>query len=167
MTESIQMASAEVELLESTLRGLLEQLELTVELETEISENAVYFNIVGDDQEYFQHNRGELLRDMTYLLHTLHRKAFPESENDVKVDAGNLVRDKERELCDMAMSAAQRAMDTGKEVLMAPLNPYERRIVHMALQTHDQLETESMGEGHLKRIAIRQVNTPEVAADEV
>jgi spoIIIJ-associated protein len=56
-----------------------------------------------------------------------------------------------------AQELARRVVETGREELMRPMNPAERRIVHMALQDMDGITTESRGEGRGRRLAILPV----------
>ena len=55
---------------------------------------------------------------------------------------------------DIAVRTAEKVKTSGEESLLSPLNPYERRIVHLALAEIGGVETHSVGDGFLKRIAI-------------
>lgn len=156
MTQS-EHAQAAVDLLLESLNTFTQGHGLDVRLESDIDLPSVYVNFVGEDEDYFYKNYGESLRDLSFLMMTLVEKQFPEVELEIKVDSGGYLAAKEAELRGMAESAAARARDTQNQVLLNPLNPYERRLVHMALQKHEDIETESLGEGHLKRIAVRVI----------
>lgn len=156
MTQS-EHAQAAVDLLLESLETFTKGHGLDVRLESDIDLPSVYVNFVGEDEDYFFKNYGESLRDLSFLMMTLVEKRFPDVELEIKVDSGGYLAAKEAELRGMAESAAARARDTQNQVLLNPLNPYERRLVHMALQKHEDIETESLGEGHLKRIAVRAI----------
>ncbi|CAM2007515.1 Jag family protein [Acanthopleuribacter pedis] len=156
MTQTEQAQPA-VDLLLESLDTFTRGHGLDVTLESDIEFPSVYVNFVGEDENFFQKNHGEALRDLSFLMMTLVEKHFPDLELEIKVDSGGFIAAKEAELRGMAESAAARARDTGNQVLLNPLNPYERRLVHMALQDYEDVETESLGEGHLKRIAVRVV----------
>ena len=147
--------SAEAQCVIDNLQLFTDSHGLEVSMETSVDLPSIYVNFVGEDEDFFQKNHGESLRDLSFLMHTLVEKKFPESELDIKVDSGGFLLSKEKELQGMAESAAARARDTQNQVLLNPLNPYERRLVHLALQDYEDIETESLGEGHLKRIAVR------------
>lgn len=61
---------------------------------------------------------------------------------------------REQNLREMALSAAERAKATGKEVIMPPMESFDRRIVHMALADDSSVVTESVGEGRDRRLII-------------
>jgi spoIIIJ-associated protein len=72
----------------------------------------------------------------------------------VRVDGAGLRAEREQEIVALAEAAAGRVAAGGEAELLAPLNPAERRIVHQTLSAHPGVDTESLGEGHLKRIRI-------------
>ena len=73
----------------------------------------------------------------------------------IHVDSEGFRRVREDEIVEIAQRTAEKALDRGEECLLSPLNPYERRLVHLALQDNDAVETRSQGDGFLKRVAIR------------
>ena len=70
------------------------------------------------------------------------------------VDALEYRKGKDVELRKMAMFLAQKAKDTGVEQQLGPLNPYERRIVHMAVAEVPGATTESIGDAFSKTVHI-------------
>jgi len=77
----------------------------------------------------------------------------------VRVDGAGLRTARERELIARAETAAERVVTGGEAELLEPLNPAERRIVHQTLSAHPGVDTESLGDGHLKRIRISPLPT--------
>jgi spoIIIJ-associated protein len=63
-------------------------------------------------------------------------------------------RDKDAELRQMAKFMADKARSTGAPQEMGPLNPYERRIVHLAIAEQDNMTSESIGDAHMKTVII-------------
>lgn len=61
---------------------------------------------------------------------------------------------REQNLHEMAMTAAERAKATGKEVVMPPMESFDRRIIHLALSKDPTVVTESIGEGKDRRLVI-------------
>ena len=58
----------------------------------------------------------------------------------------------------MARSAAERVKKNGNRIALAPMNGYERRLVHIALRGEDQVTTHSEGEDPYRRVVITAVN---------
>jgi spoIIIJ-associated protein len=54
----------------------------------------------------------------------------------------------------MAKFMAEKARTSGAAQEMGPLNPYERRIVHLAIAEHDDVTSESIGDAHMKTVII-------------
>lgn len=57
----------------------------------------------------------------------------------------------------LARSMAEEAILEGKEIVLRPMSPYERRIVHMELSKNSRVKTESIGEGENRKVIIRPV----------
>ena len=74
-------------------------------------------------------------------------------DNRVLIDCNGFRRDKDAELRQMARYMAERARDVGPQE-MGPLNPYERRIVHMAISEDPTVSSESIGDAFLKTVII-------------
>ncbi len=140
--------------MEKLARGLVDASEMEVSLEMDRNENGLYFNVSGPDAKYFLANKGEVLRSATQLLHYAHKRDHPDSELNVKFDAEWSQRGREDEVRQLALDAAARVDDGGGEVELEPLNPYERRIVHMTLVDRADLATASVGEGHMKSVRV-------------
>jgi spoIIIJ-associated protein len=110
-------------------------------------------NLSGPDREYLLDRRGEALNAVQYLLNRIVYRGHKGKKIHVDSDGYRKVR--EEEIVEIAERAAEKAIDRGEECVLSPLNPYERRLVHLALQDNDAIETHSLGEGFLKRVAIR------------
>lgn len=78
------------------------------------------------------------------------------------VSVGDYRERREKQLQEMAFSAAERVMQEAQPVYLTQLTPAERRIVHMALQNHDAVMSESEGEGRNRRLVIKPKETPSV-----
>ena len=158
MTANTKVTDEEKNRLEEKVKTLLRAVELDVDLETDTEEDRLYFNVSGPDVRFFLRNKEEVLRSVTLLLQTLHHKLFPESEIDIRFDANRVLREREDEVRAMVREAVNALSEDGDETLLEPLNPYERRIIHLALKNEAQFETESVGEGHYKKVKVRFVS---------
>jgi spoIIIJ-associated protein len=110
-------------------------------------------NLSGDGAEWLVRRRGETLNALQHIVSTVFRDSVPE-EQRVVVDCLGFRQDKDAELRKMAQFMADKAVDTGAPQEMGPLNPYERRIVHMAVAERGDAASESIGDAFMKTVII-------------
>lgn len=110
-------------------------------------------NISGEEAELLVRHRGEPIRALQHVVDTSFARAFDDGRR-VFVDALEYRKGKDVELRKMAVFLAQKARDTGVEQQLGPLNPYERRIVHMAVAEVPGATTESIGDAFSKTVHI-------------
>jgi spoIIIJ-associated protein len=125
-----------------------------VQLTTRIEEapEGTRINLDGEDGGIFIRRGGEGLQALQHLVATTFRKQLGD-DNRVLIDCNGFRRDKDAELRQMAKYMAERARDVGPQE-MGPLNPYERRIVHMAIAEDPTVSSESIGDAFLKTVII-------------
>jgi spoIIIJ-associated protein len=70
------------------------------------------------------------------------------------VDVGGFKARREKSLRRLAQRMAEQAVRTDRTVVLEPMSPYERRIIHVALREHPQVTTESIGEGNRRKVTI-------------
>ncbi len=99
-------------------------------------------------------HRGETLRALEFLVNQIVKHQDPESPR-VLVDIAGYKEARRQALLEMAQEVADRVKETGAEEELKPMNPAERRIVHMALREIDGVETESRGTDRDRRIVVR------------
>lgn len=161
----VNQHSAEIDRIQSMVEQLLSSLDLEATIHTEVEPNQVYFNVEGTDIDMLLGHRQETPRSLaTVLQHALDRWA-PDSELTIKMDVNRTLRDQEDGLVQKAREAFEAVMAGEEEVVLGPFNPYERRLIHMALQAEEEVKTNSLGEGHLKRMVIRKVAVKESDSD--
>ncbi len=112
------------------------------------------FELMGDDVEPLLANKGEGLAGLEVLTgritgKRLGRPVYP------RLDAEGFRAHQRESLEDLARRSAEEAKRTRRPQLLPPLPPGERRLVHLALAEDPDVETESEGEGFLKRVAVR------------
>ena len=110
-------------------------------------------NLTGDGAEWLVRRRGETLNALQHIVSTVFRDSVPE-EQRIVVDCLGFRQDKDAELRKMALFMAGKAVDTGAPQEMGPLNPYERRIVHMAVAERGDATSESIGDAFMKTVII-------------
>jgi spoIIIJ-associated protein len=136
------------ELAERLLRGL----GLDVQVEARDAGATIEVEITGPDHDYLLGQQGEALNATQYLLNRILYRG--RRGKKIHVDAGGFRKLREDEVVEIALRTAEKAKARGEECLLSPLNPYERRLVHLALGEIDGIETRSIGDGFLKRVAI-------------
>lgn len=132
---------------------LLRGLGLEVEADARDAGETIEVDITGADREFLLDRRGEALNALQYLLNRILYRG--RKGKKIHVDSEGFRRFREEEIIEIAQRTAEKALGRGEECLLSPLNPYERRLVHLALKDNDAVETRSQGNGFLKRVAIR------------
>jgi spoIIIJ-associated protein len=110
-------------------------------------------NFTGEEAELLARHRGEPLKALQHVVDMAFGRTL-EGEQRVFVDALGYRRGKDVELRQTARFLAERAKQTGMEQQLGPLNPYERRIVHLAVAEIPGATTESIGDAFSKTVLI-------------
>ena len=126
---------------------------LDVSFETEQEEETLKINMVGENQGILIGHRGETLDALQYLCSLRVNKDRDEYIR-VTLDTENYRAKREQTLINLANRMAQKAVRSGRRMAMEPMNPYERRIMHSALQGNEQVTTHSEGEEPNRRVVI-------------
>jgi spoIIIJ-associated protein len=124
-------------------------------LTTRIEETAedTRINLEGEDGGVLIRRNGEGLQALQHLVATAFRKQLGD-DNRIVIDCNGFRRDKDAELRQMARFMAEKARGTGAPQEMGPLNPYERRIVHLTIAEDPSVSSESIGDAFLKTVII-------------
>jgi spoIIIJ-associated protein len=122
-------------------------------VEVEETSDGPRFNLTGDEAELLVRHRGEPLKALQHVVDMSYGRTL-DGEKRVFVDALEYRKGKDIELRNMAKFMAQKARDSGLEQQIGPLNPYERRIVHMAVAEVPGVTTESVGDAFSKTVLI-------------
>ncbi len=110
-------------------------------------------NLTGEEAELLVRHRGEPLKALQHVVDMSFGRSL-DGEKRVFVDALAYRKGKDIELRKMARLLAEKARDTGVDQQLGPLNPYERRIVHMAVAEIPGATTESIGDAFSKTVLI-------------
>lgn len=98
-------------------------------------------------------HRGDTLRALEYLVGQMAKAHDPEAPR-IMVDVAGYKEARRHSLEELAKTTAQNVKDSGVEEELKPMNPADRRIVHMALKDIEGVVTESRGDGHNRRIVV-------------
>jgi spoIIIJ-associated protein len=111
------------------------------------------FNLSGEEAELLVRHRGEPVKALQHIVDMAYGRSVPEPKR-VFVDALSYRKGKDIELRQMAKFLAEKAKQSGLDQQLGPLNPYERRIVHMAVAEIPGVTTESVGDAISKTVLI-------------
>lgn len=140
---------------ETALTELLSAAGLLVETRRrEVNGDEMLFELFGDDVEPLLANKGEGLTGLEVLVGRIASKRVGRPVHP-RLDAEGFRAHRKEALEELAQTSAEEVRRTRKPSLLPPLAPWERRLVHLALSEDPELETESEGDGFLKRVEVR------------
>ena len=145
------------------LMDVTERMGVKVDVYVNDSEpDSLSIHMIGDTLGILIGRRGETLDALQYLT-SLQVNKGREGYIRVTLDTENYRAKREDSLRRLAQRMANRAVKTGRKVVLEPMNPYERRVLHTALQNHPSVTTHSEGEEPNRRVVIMLKNQPERA----
>lgn len=145
------------------LMDVTERMNVKVDVYVDDSKpDSLSIHMIGDTLGILIGRRGETLDALQYLT-SLQVNKGREGYIRVTLDTENYRAKREDSLRRLAQRMANRAQKTGRKVVLEPMNPYERRVLHTALQNHPGVTTHSEGEEPNRRVVIMLKNQPERA----
>ena len=137
------------------LNKVFTAMELTVKIDIKIveneKENIVNINIIGEDMGILIGKRGQTLDSLQYLVSLVINK---EKFNRVKLDTENYRERRKATLENLARNISLKVKRIKKPVALEPMNPYERRIIHSALQNDKFCTTKSEGDEPYRHVVV-------------
>jgi spoIIIJ-associated protein len=151
--------------LRALVRAVAEAGALELEAEIEETEDALILQLRGPDTSFFvgEDGRGEALLALEHLLQRIHGQALYPLALRVRCEGFRERRD--LALAEEARRLAEEVRSDGQPRTFPPLNAYERRIVHLALQEAPDVTTFSVGEGRDRRVTVAPKSTEPPASD--
>ncbi len=145
---------------EDQIRAFLSQVYDAMGLEVEIlispdeeEENVYNVEMKGDDMGVLIGKRGQTLDSLHYLTNLVVNKQL-DPYIKVKLDTEDYRRRRKETLENLAKNVAYKVKRTRKDVELEPMNPYERRVIHFALQNDRYVTTHSEGEGAARHVVV-------------
>ena len=135
------------------LSGMIERMGMQAELKACETPEQLRVKLFGENMSLLIGRRGETLDALQYLT-SLNVNRGREEYLRVSLDTENYRAKREEALRKLAARMANRCRKTGKRVALEPMNPYERRILHSALQADPTVTTHSEGEEPYRRVII-------------
>jgi spoIIIJ-associated protein len=135
------------------IRQVTTAMGLSLEAGVEETPDHLRVNLTGDGAEALLRRKGEALDALQVIVNTVFGRDARGDRHYV-VDALGYRKGKDVELQQMAKFLMDKVKTTGVPEEIGPLNPYARRLVHLAVAEDDQLSSESIGDAFLKTILI-------------
>ena len=158
--KEIELAKVEditVKTCEEFLTNVLKAMDMEVEIKTSIDEEgALCIEMNGDNMGILIGKRGQTLDSLQYLTNRVANKA-QDGYVRVKLDTEDYRSRRKETLENLAKNIAHKVKRTRRSVSLEPMNPYERRIIHSALQGDRSVTTHSEGEEPYRRVVVTLV----------
>ncbi len=139
------------------LNKVFDAMELTVKIDLQIEEgekeNTININVIGDDMGILIGKRGQTLDSLQYLVSLVVNKGSDKFHR-VKLDTENYRERRKATLENLAKNISLKVKRIKKPVALEPMNPYERRIIHSALQNDRYCTTKSEGEEPYRHVVV-------------
>ncbi|QSX07576.1 protein jag [Alkalibacter rhizosphaerae] len=138
---------------EHFLGDIFEKFGIVATCTTVLDQRHLSITLEGEDMGILIGRRGQTLDAIQYLTSLVVNKATDEYVR-VVIDTENYREKREATLKDLAHKLAKKVERTRKKVVLEPMNPYERRIIHATLQNHKRIYTYSEGEEPFRKVVI-------------
>ena len=140
---------------ETFLRNVLDKMQLSqIVIEKKEEEDALVFDLSGEEEGFVIGRRGETLDALQYLTSLVANHNNEEGYIKVTVNVGNYRDKREKTLEILGRKLAFKAIKTGKKQSLEPMNPYERRIIHTSVQKVNGAISWSEGENAARHVVI-------------
>lgn len=138
---------------EGILKTLLNEMAIESEIKSEIADGNIYLTVKTPNAGLLIGRRGRTLDAIQHLLNCIMNRSSLVKRRII-VDAEQYRERREEILTNLAHRLASKVKMTGQEVVVEPMNPQDRRIIHVALQDDKQVTTFSRGEGSFRSVVI-------------
>ena len=142
-----------VALAKETLENILALIPVEASVSAQQVDGNIALTIEGDKSGLLIGRKGKTLDALQFIVNRIVNKTL-DKRTRVVVDSENYRQRRRDSLTEMALRMGDKAKRIGKPVTTNPLNPRERRIIHLTLKEDGRLNTKSRGEGLLKKVVI-------------
>lgn len=154
------MAKAKLDenLVAESIREIIEKLQVPATIEVSRQDSIFFVDIDSEDSSLLIGKYGVNLESLQFILAVRIKTLTGDDDFEIYVDVGNWRKKKDAKLKQMALEAAQRVAAENEPQSIYNLKNSERRVIHVALADHPNVETVSEGEGENRHIIIRPKN---------
>ncbi|NLZ34355.1 MAG: protein jag [Clostridiales bacterium] len=136
------------------LRSICDNMGIKAEIRIREEDDSLYINLSGPKMGLIIGYRGETLDALQYLVSLVVNKNHDEPYKKVILDTENYRKKREETLIRVAEKTAYKVIRSKRSYKFEPMNPYERRIIHSALQGNEYVYTFSEGEEPYRRVVV-------------
>lgn len=140
-------------LAKEVLENILYRFGVSTAVEVTEDDECINLEIKSDGSGILIGRKGQTLDALQYLVNKIARRS-PAATKQIIIDTEGYRRRRKDALVELAHRLGERAKDKDIPVSTSPLNPFERRIIHLALQDDPALTTQSKGEGVYRSVVI-------------
>lgn len=153
-----QLESGQEKELKEIMEELLDRMGFGSEVEIKKQENdereMILCNIKTEESSFLIGQYGVNLESLQHIARIIVRKKISAPINFI-LDVNFYRQEKNDSIIKMAQSVALEALTERRAVVLRPMSPYERRLVHMELSKNEKVKTESIGEGEDRRVVVK------------
>ncbi len=138
---------------ENFLREMFLSMGIIVKITTKLKDKQLFIDLYGEDMGILIGKRGQTLDAIQYLVNLVVNKGNAPYIS-IMLDTENYRQRRKETLESLAFNLAKKVKQTKKSVVLEPMNPYERRIIHSSLQNDRYVTTYSEGEEPFRNVVI-------------
>ena len=138
---------------EAILDGIFTRMEIEATIESQVIDGSTHLSVSTDKPGLLIGRHGQTLDAIEHVLNCILNKSSL-VKRKVHLDAERYRERREKMLVDLAALAATKAKETNQGVVLDPMPPRDRRVVHLTLQADDHVRTYSRGEGVIRCIVV-------------
>ena len=135
------------------LQEIFQAMGMSVSIETKLKERQLAIELSGDEMGVLIGKRGQTLDSLQYLVSLVVNKGSSPYVS-ILLDTENYRQRRKETLESLAYNLAKKVKQTKRNVVLEPMNPYERRIIHSSLQNDRYVTTYSEGEEPYRNVVI-------------
>lgn len=140
--------------LRTTLQEIIALMGIKAHVEAQKREGGIFFDIKGDGSGLIIGKHGQTLDALQYIINKIAANRYKELKERIILDTENYRARRVEALKNMALRLGEKAKKMKRAVTIGPLNPQDRRVIHITLSEDEDIRTESKGEGFYKRLVI-------------
>ncbi len=134
------------------LQEMFQAMRIEVSIETQLKDKQLSIELSGEEMGVLIGKRGQTLDSLQYLVSLVNKGSSPYVS--ILLDTENYRQRRKETLESLAYNLAKKVKQTKKNVVLEPMNPYERRIIHSSLQNDRYVTTYSEGEEPYRNVVI-------------
>jgi spoIIIJ-associated protein len=140
--------------LRTTLIEIIELMGIKAQVEGQRREGKIFLEIKGDGSGLIIGKHGQTLDALQYIMNKITATRYKELKEKVILDTENYRGRRVEALKNMTLRMREEVKKLNKAVIIGPLNPQDRRVIHTTLSGDEDVRTESTGEGFYKKLVI-------------